>query len=138
MRELADLNELSAKQRRVAELLAAGFTRAEAAKRAGVGERTVYVWLNNESFRAHIRAEQARLRGELTSVLRRSVMKAVQVLEAALDGTDDDRKILAARALLSAGARFLALLETAELHERIERLEQRLAEVSTNGHQETH
>jgi hypothetical protein len=33
MREVADLNELSAKQKRVAELLAAGFTRAEAAKR---------------------------------------------------------------------------------------------------------
>jgi phage terminase small subunit len=124
MLEVADLNDLSAKQKRVAELLAAGFTRAEAAKRAGVGERTVYLWLNNESFQRYIRAEQARLRGELTSVLRRSVMKAVQVLEAALDGTDDDRKILAARALLSAGARFLALVEMAELSDRVEKLEQ--------------
>jgi DNA-binding CsgD family transcriptional regulator len=138
MRELADLNELSAKQRRVAELLASGATRAEAAKRAGVGERTVYVWLNSEAFRAHIRAEQARLRGELTSVLRRSVLKAVQVLESALDGADEDRQLLAARALLSAGARFLALMETAELHEKVEQIERRLAEVSTNGHQETH
>jgi phage terminase small subunit len=129
MREVADLNELSSKQRRVAELLAAGFTRAEAAKRAGVGERTVYVWLNNESFQRYIRAEQARLRGELTSVLRRSVLKAISVLEAALDGDDEDRKLLAARALLSAGARFLALLETAELHERLEKLEQRLVGV---------
>jgi DNA-binding CsgD family transcriptional regulator len=125
----ADLNKLSSKQRRVAELLAAGFTRAEAAKRAGVGERTIYVWLNNESFRAHIRAEQARLRGELLSVLRRSIHKSISVLEAALDGTDDDRKILAARALLSAGARFLALMEAAELHERLERLEQRVVRV---------
>jgi phage terminase small subunit len=138
MRELADLNELSAKQRRVAELLAAGFTRAEAAKRAGVGERTVYVWLNSEAFRAYVRAEEQRFRGELLSVLRRGVMKSVQVLEAALDGADDERKLLAARALLSAGARFLALLETAELHERVEQIERRLAEVSTNGHQETH
>jgi transposase len=55
MREVADSYELSSKQRRVAELLAAGFTRAEAAKRAGVGERTIYVWLNSESFLAHIR-----------------------------------------------------------------------------------
>jgi phage terminase small subunit len=125
MREVADLNELSAKQKRVAELLAAGFTRAEAAKRAGVGERTVYVWLNNESFQRYIRAEQARLRGELTSVLRRSVMKAVTVLEAALDSPDEDRKILAARALLSAGARFLALVEMAELSDRVEKLERR-------------
>jgi DNA-binding CsgD family transcriptional regulator len=130
MRELADSYELSSKQRRVAALLAAGFTRAEAAKRAGVGERTVYVWLNSEAFRAHIRAEQARLRGELTSVLRRSVMKAVQVLEAALDGTDEDRKLLAARALLGAGARFLALLEASELHERLEQLERRVLGVS--------
>jgi hypothetical protein len=59
-------------------------------------------------------------------------------LESALDGADEDKKLLAARALLSAGAKLLALMETAELHERIERLEQRLAEVSTNGHQETH
>jgi DNA-binding CsgD family transcriptional regulator len=128
MREVADLNELSAKQKRVAELLAAGFTRAEAAKRAGVGERTVYVWLNSEAFRAHIRAEQARLAGSF-SRLRRSVLKAIAVLEAALDGDDEDRKLLAARALLSAGARFLALLETAELHERLEKLEQRLVGV---------
>jgi transcriptional regulator with XRE-family HTH domain len=134
----ADLNDLSAKQKRVAELLAAGFTRAEAAKRAGVGERTVYLWLNNESFQRYIRAEQARLRGELTSVLRRSVMKAVTVLEAALDSSDDERKILAARALLSAGAKLLAMLETAELHEKVEQIERRLAGVSTDGYQASH
>jgi DNA-binding CsgD family transcriptional regulator len=132
MRELAESNELSAKQKRVAELLAAGFTRAEAAKRVGVGERTIYVWLHNEAFRAHIRAEQARLRGELTSVLRRSVMKAVTVLEAALDSPDEDRKILAARALLSAGAKLLSMLETAELHEKVEQIERRLTGVSTD------
>jgi hypothetical protein len=125
MRELADLNELSAKQKRVAELLAAGFTRAEAAKRAGVGERTVYVWLHDESFQRYIRAEQRRLRGELVSCLRRSIHKAIAVLEAALDGADDERKLLAARALLSAGARFLALVEMAELSDRVEKLEQR-------------
>jgi DNA-binding CsgD family transcriptional regulator len=127
MREVADLNALSAKQKRVAELLAAGATRREAATQAGVSERVIYNWLTNESFRAHIRAEQARLRGELTSVLRRSAMKAVQVLEAALDCDDEDRKLLAARALLSAGAKLLALMETAELHERIEQLEQKLS-----------
>jgi phage terminase small subunit len=127
MRELADLQGLSAKQKRVAELLAAGFTRAEAAKRAGVGERTIYVWLNSEAFRGHIRAEQARLRGELTSVLRRSVMKAVTVLEAALDSPDEDSRILAARALLGAGVRVLSLLEVSELHERLEKLEQKLS-----------
>jgi phage terminase small subunit len=132
MRESADLNDLSAKQKRVAELLAAGFTRAEAAKRAGVGERTVYVWLGDESFRAYVRAEQNRLRGELTSVLRRGVMKAVRVLEAALDGDDEDRKILAARALLSAGAKLLSMLETAELHEKVEQIERRLTGVSTD------
>jgi transposase len=137
MRELAESNELSAKQKRVAELLAAGFTRAEAAKRAGVGERTIYVWLNNESFLAHIRAEQARLRGELVSALRRSLSKSIRVLEMALDSPDENSRILAARALLSAGARLLALMDMAELHERIEQLEQRVAGVSTNGHQET-
>jgi DNA-binding CsgD family transcriptional regulator len=121
----ADLQGLSSKQRRVAELLAAGFTRAEAAKRAGVGERTVYVWLNNESFRAHIRAEQNRLRGELVSALRRSLFKSIKVLESALDSEDEDRKLLAARALLSAGARFLALVEMAELSDRVEKIERR-------------
>jgi transposase len=138
MREVADLNELSSKQRRVAELLAAGATRAQAAQDAGVSERAVYNWLRDESFRAYVRAEQNRLRGELVSALRRSLFKSIKVLESALDGADEDRKLLAARALLSAGAKLLALMETAELHERIERLEQRLAEVSTNGHQETH
>jgi transposase len=128
----ADLNELSSKQKRVAELLAAGATRREAATQAGVSERVIYNWLNNESFRAYVRAEQSRLRGELLSVLRRGVMKAVQVLEAALDCDDENRKLLAARALLSAGARFLALMETAELHEKVEQIERRLTGVSTD------
>jgi transposase-like protein len=132
MREVADLNELSSKQRRVAELLAAGATRAQAAQDAGVSERAVYNWLRDESFRAYVRAEQNRLRGELTSVLRRSVMKAVTVLEAALDSPDEDRKILAARALLSAGAKLLSMLETAELHEKVEQIERRLTGVSTD------
>jgi transposase len=127
MREVADSYELSAKQRRVAELLASGATRAEAAKRAGVGERTVYLWQNSEAFRAYVRAEEQRFRGELLSVLRRSIHKAISVLEAALDGTDEDRKLLAARALLGAGVRLLSLMETAELHERLEQLEQKLS-----------
>jgi transposase-like protein len=129
MREVADLNELSAKQRRVAALLAAGATRAQAAQDAGVSERAVYNWLRDESFRAYVRAEQNRLRGELVSCLRRSIHKAIAVLEAALDSDDEERKLLAARALLSAGARFLALLEASELHERLEKLEQRLVGV---------
>jgi DNA-binding CsgD family transcriptional regulator len=65
MLEVADLNDLSAKQKRVAELLASGATRREAATQAGVSERVIYNWLNNESFRAHIRAEQARLNEEM-------------------------------------------------------------------------
>jgi hypothetical protein len=47
------------------------------------------------------------------------------VLEAALDGADEDRQLLAARALLSAGARFLALVEMAELSDRVEKIERR-------------
>jgi transposase len=127
MLEVADLNELSAKQKRVALLLAAGATRAQAAQDAGVSERAVYNWLRDESFRAYVRAEQNRLRGELVSALRRSLFKSIKVLESALDGADEDRKLLAARALLSAGAKLLALMETAELHERIEQLEQKLS-----------
>jgi len=133
MRENADLKELSSRQRRVAELLAAGKTRAEAAKQAGVGERTVYVWLRDERFRGCLKAEEARLRGELTSVLRRSVMRAVAVLEDALDSDDEDRKLTAARALLSAGVRLLALMELSDLGERVSKLEDALGGIHGNG-----
>jgi transposase len=126
---MADLSALTEKQRRVAELLAAGYTRQEAANRAGVSERSVYRWLDDAAFQRHIRAEQNRLRGELVSALRRSLSKSIRVLEVALDSDDEDRKLLAARALLSAGAKLLALVETAELHERLEQIEQRLAGV---------
>jgi DNA-binding transcriptional regulator LsrR (DeoR family) len=122
---MADLGALTEKQRRVAELLAAGYTRQEAANRTGVSERSVYRWLDDAAFQRCIRAEQNRLRGELVSALRRSIHKAIAVLEAALDCDDEDRKLLAARALLSAGARFLALVEMAELSDRVEKLEQR-------------
>jgi len=134
MRENADFDTLNAKQRRVAELLAAGKTRLEAAKQAGVGERTVYLWLKDEAFRAYLRAEESRLRGELTSVLRRGVLKAVTLLERAIDGEIvEPHRIHAARALLGAGGRFLALLEVAELHARIDALEERIGGGSTNG-----
>jgi transposase-like protein len=122
---MADLGALTEKQRRVAELLAAGYTRQEAANRAGVSERSVYRWLDDAAFQRRIRAEQNRLRGELVSALRRSLSKSIRALEAALDSEDEDRKLLAARALLSAGARFLALVEMAELSDRVEKLEQR-------------
>ena len=62
--------------------------------------------------------------------MRRSVLKAIAVLESALNSDDEDRKLLAARALLSAGARFLALLEASELHERLSQLERRVLGVS--------
>ena len=124
---MADLGALTEKQRRVAELLAAGYTRQEAANRTGVSERSVYRWLDDAAFQRCIRAEQNRLRGELVSALRRSLFKSIRVLEAALDSTDENSRILAARALLSAGAKLLALMETAELHERIEQLEQKLS-----------
>jgi transposase-like protein len=122
---MADLGALTEKQRRVAELLAAGYTRQEAAKRTGVSERSVYRWLDDAAFQRHIRAEQNRLRGELVSASRRSLFKSIRVLEAALDSTDENSRILAARALLGAGARFLALVEMAELSDRVEKIERR-------------
>jgi len=135
---MADSSALSEKQRRVAEFLAAGYTRQEAAKQAGVGERSVYRWLNSKAFQDYVRAEQNRLRGELTSALRRSVMRAVQALEQALDAGDQSQRLFAAKALLSAGVRLLSLLEMAELHERVEQLECVVFERGTNGLKEAH
>ncbi len=134
MRAVADFDTLNAKQRRVAELLAAGKTRLEAAKQAGVGERTVYLWLKDATFQKYLRAEESRLRGELTSILRRGVFKAVTLLERAIDGEPvEPARIHAARALLGAGGRFLALLELGELHARLDALEGQIRGVSQNG-----
>jgi len=42
------------KRSKVAILLSAGYTGKEAAKKAGVGERTIYEWKTNEEFSAEV------------------------------------------------------------------------------------
>jgi transposase len=41
--------------------LARGLSRADAAEAAGVGERTIYRWLDDDAFRAQITRERGRL-----------------------------------------------------------------------------
>ena len=100
--------------------LAAGLTVPEAAKRAGLSERTVHRRLVDPAFRGRI----SKARGELFSAamgrLAASATKATDTLERLMTSTKDAVALGAARSVLELGQR---LRESVELEQRIAALE---------------
>jgi hypothetical protein len=54
--QITNESELTPQQQIAASLLATGLSRRETAQRIGVGEATIYRWLNNEFFSAEVDA----------------------------------------------------------------------------------
>ena len=114
--------EPNARQEAVAVLMASGATAAAAAKRAGVGERTVKTWMAGQALPARI----DQLRGELTSqalgVLIRGMTGAAGVLVeiATDDGQPAQVRVRAASEILN---RAMQLRDVAELARRLDALE---------------
>jgi len=100
--------------------LASGSTVREAAKRTGVGERTVYRRLDDAAFRRRV----SEARGELFSAamgrLAAVATKATDTLERLMTSPKDAVALGAARSVLELGQR---LRESVELEQRITALE---------------
>lgn len=78
-------------------LLARGFTRARAAKAAGVAEKTVYKWLHDPSFKLKVEKARNDFRDAIVGRLVALSTKAVTRLEELLDSDSDAIRLGAIR-----------------------------------------
>ena len=101
--------------------LACGATVENAARKAGVSERTVYRRLADPAFRQQIRKTRAEMAERAAAALTAASMEAVKTLVALhAQGTPPAVRLGAARAVLELGAK---LRESVELEQRIAVLE---------------
>jgi methylaspartate ammonia-lyase len=105
--------------------LARGLSKADAAAGAGVGERTVYRWLDDDAFRAAISRERGRLLERAIGRLADHAADAANVLGklANDEETPPAVRVSAARALLEHAVK---LRDSLEIEERLAAVEARL------------
>ena len=101
--------------------LAAGATVADAARAAGVSERTVYRRLGDADFKRQIGEARAEILARAVARLTSASVRAVEALEGLLDSDMDFARLGAARSILEIG---MKLREQLDLAERVEALEQ--------------
>jgi len=100
--------------------LAAGRSIQEAARLAGLSERTVYRRRQKPEFMAEVGEARAALVSEAVGLLARSAPTAVEVLMKLLSASSDAIRLSAVRCVLD---HVVKLREHADLDERIARLE---------------
>jgi hypothetical protein len=113
-------------QRRALAALLAAPTLAEAAARAGVGERTLRRWLRDAAFRAELHRAQDEAMAQATRQSLAAMTEALQTLQAIMhDPTaQPSARVSAAKSILEHAAR---LYEATTLAERLAALEQKVA-----------
>src|SRR5262245_61678447 len=105
--------------------LAGGDTVATAAQKGGVGERTVYRWLQEDGFRQEVAHTRATMFAQALGRMAEGAVSAVVVLrQLCLKGKSESVRLSAARSILELGNK---LRESVELEERLQALEQQFA-----------
>jgi len=102
--------------------LAGGATNAEAAKRAGIGESTVYRRLKEVAFRTQVNDARRAMVERAVALLADASAEAVLTLRALLTAESDTARLGAARSILELGSK---LRESVEMEARLSELEQR-------------
>jgi len=100
--------------------LAGGATVRDAARRAHVGERTVYRRLDEPDFRRQVQDARADMVAQAVGKLADAATKAVETLSALLDGESESVRLGAARAILEIGTK---LRDATEFETRLAALE---------------
>jgi hypothetical protein len=123
--------ELTTPQRKAITALLTERTRAEAAKVAGVGERTLYRWLQeDDEFKAALSLEEAEVFSDasrrLSGLLGRSIDELSKLLDSDMQPVDKIRTI---RTILASAPR---LREISSLEARIQELETLIAGLQTD------
>jgi hypothetical protein len=108
---------------RLLTALAAGATVRDAARRAGVSERTAHRRLADPAFRQRVTEARAEMVERALGQLADGASEAVGTLRKLLKAKADPVKLSAARTILEVGNK---LRESVELQQRIAALEQRL------------
>lgn len=111
--------ELNGKQRRAIAALLISRTVEQAAVEAGVGERTLYRWLDDRDFRAAYTEASRQLLAETIGRLRAVAGEAVETLRAALQDDLTSNRIRAASVLLDTAVK----VEVDDLARRVAELE---------------
>ncbi len=88
--------------------LAAGASVRDAAKKAGIGERTAYRHLDNEEFRRQLAALRSQLIDQAVGRLADAATAAADTLRELLDGEPPQVRLGAARAIIGLLSRFQA------------------------------
>lgn len=116
--ESADDGELSPRDDRLALALARGMTHRAAAKKLGIGERTVYRKLDDPAFVARVRELRTEMTTRAVGRLAGSAVRAAATMTALLgDANPPAVRLAAARAILS---ELVALRTATELTERMD------------------
>jgi HEAT repeat protein len=110
----------TAKQERVALLVAAGRSIKAAAEEAEVGERTAHTWLDDPAYRGLVHYLRSRLLDEAVGRLAGAANAAVATLVELLDDESPTVRLRAATGVLDA---LLRVREHVELSDRVARLE---------------
>src|SRR3954464_8575927 len=103
--------------------LAGGATYEDAAKQAGVSERTVRRRLDDPAFKRQVDEARAEILSQATARLTGAALDAVEALRGLLGSELDFARLGAARAILEVGAKYREQLDLAE---RVAALEERL------------
>jgi transposase-like protein len=112
------------KREAAALLLAVGRSVRAVAREAGVNERTIRNWQNDESFAARVRTLRSEVFARAVGILCGASTKAATMLGKLLRSDSEKISLAAARAILELGPR---LRESDELAARVDELEKRLA-----------
>ncbi|GAP05915.1 phage terminase, small subunit [Anaerolinea thermolimosa] len=124
-------NDLTARQKRFIQALLTSKSAREAARQAGVGEKTAYRWLRLPQVQSALAEAEALMMGE---VMRRLLGMQGAAADA-LDEIVSDRRLPAAR--LQAAKmildNLLRLRSAVELETRLAELERKLEQVSSQG-----
>lgn len=107
---------------RLALLLAAGKTVADAAETAGVSQRTAFRRLDDAEFRAGVTTLRGEMIGRAVGRLADASTKAVETLTALLTSDSATVRLGAARSILELGTK---LREATEIEERLTALEEK-------------
>ena len=127
---MAENGTLTTKQARAVAALLTAPTTSEAARCAGVGERTLWTWLGDSVFQDALQREQDAVIAGAVRGLVSELAKSHQVMRDLRDGDDSapSLKLRAARALDDS---CLKWLELADVQRRLDRLETAISELPT-------
>ncbi len=122
---MADVTDnLSAKQHKTIACLLCNPTIAEAAEAAGVGERTIYAWLNEPAFSQAYRVARRAVVSQATAQLQQHVTVAVKELGhlvSGFGGVKPEIRLAAAKFVLEMA---IKSVELDDVQERLSRLEE--------------